>query len=166
MTPATRRRTGRPTAFKPEYVDQVRKLCLLGATDAELADFFGVALSTLNNWKRSHPEFLDALKQGKIQADATVTERLYRRALGYSHKAVKILTVPRGANMGSDVVEHPYIERYPPDTTACIFWLKNRRPKDWRDRQPEAPPEDSDLTVQRLKAALDAMDAATTGEAA
>ena len=135
MPRATR---GRPSSFKPEYVEQVRKLCLLGATDPELADFFGVSISTVKNWKRAHPDFLSALKAGKLQADAEVAQRLYRRALGYSHRAVKILTVARGYNQGSDVVEHPYVERYPPDTTACIFWLKNRRPEQWRDK-PDGP---------------------------
>lgn len=137
------------------------KLCLLGATDTELADFFGVSEPTINAWKKAHPDFLASLKRGKLDADAQVTNRLFRRALGYSHKAVKIF-MPSGAE---SPVYADYIERYPPDTTAAIFWLKNRRPAQWRDRPPEQP-EDSDLSIQKLKAALDAMDAATTGEAA
>ena len=156
---------GRPSSFRPEYVEQVRKLCLLGATDAELADFFGIAVSTLNKWKLERPEFSASLRAGKLAADAQVAHKLYRRALGYSHKAVKILSVPRGANMGSEIRRVRYVERYAPDTTAAIFWLKNRRPADWRDRPPEQG-EDNDLSVQKLKAALDAMDAATMGDAA
>lgn len=125
----------RPSTYKAEFADQARKLCLLGATDKDLADFFGVTETTVNNWKSAHPAFVESLKEGKVQADANVAKSLYRRALGYSHDAVKIITVPRGENRGSDVQQVPYIERYPPDTTAAIFWLKNRRPDQWRDKQ-------------------------------
>lgn len=89
---------------------------------------------TVNAWKDAHPEFLESLKAGKEGADANVAKSLYRRALGYSHPAVKIITVPRGNNQGSDVEEVPYTERYAPDTTAAIFWLKNRKPELWRDK--------------------------------
>lgn len=122
---------GRPSSYRPEYAEQAFKLCLLGATDAELADFFDVAESTINKWKLDHTEFSEALKGGKQQADARVADSLYRRALGYEHEAVKIVA---DAKTGSEHVV-PYIERYPPDTTAAIFWLKNRRPDVWRDKQ-------------------------------
>lgn len=60
-----------------------------------------------------------------------VSKRLYSRALGYSHKATKIFL--RAGDSEPTLVE--YTEHYPPDTTACIFWLKNRQPRKWRDRQ-------------------------------
>lgn len=108
---------------------------MLGATDADLARAFDVAESTINLWKLHQPEFSESIKRGKDEADANVAKSLYRRALGYSHKAVKILTVAMGNNQGSQVEEVPYVERYAPDTTAAIFWLKNRRPDKWRDKQ-------------------------------
>lgn len=120
---------GRPSAYRPEFVDQAAKLCKLGATDRELADFFEVAESTLNLWKIEYPEFSESLKRGKEQADARVEQSLYRRALGYSHDAVKIFK-----NKDEEAVLVPYVEHYPPDTTACIFWLKNRQPDQWRDK--------------------------------
>jgi hypothetical protein len=80
-------------------------------------------------WQRKHPEFRQALKDGKLFADATVAEGLYKRALGYSHKAVKIVA---DAKTGTEHIV-PFTEHYPPDTAAAIFWLKNRRRKDWRD---------------------------------
>lgn len=119
---------GRPTLFKPEYVEQARKLALLGATDKDVANFFGVIEKTINNWKEAHPEFLQSLKDGKEIADTEIAGKLYHRALGYSHEAVKIMQYE-----GEPVIV-PYTEHYPPDTTAAIFWLKNRRSDLWRDR--------------------------------
>jgi hypothetical protein len=119
---------GRPSLFKEEFVDQGFKLCLLGATDKDLADFFEVDEATVNRWKEKHPEFCESLKNGKDAADSEVANKLYRRALGYSHEAVKI-ALHEGAP-----VYAPYTEHYPPDTTACIFWLKNRQRGRWRDK--------------------------------
>lgn len=120
---------GMKSIYKPEYAEQARKLCLLGATDKELANFFCVAESTINKWKTDYPEFSESIKSGKDIADGDVADRLYRRAMGYSHKAVKIFN-DQGAPL-----EVEYTEHYPPDTTACIFWLKNRQKGKWRDKQ-------------------------------
>lgn len=122
---------GRPSRYRAEYSEQAFRLCLLGATDADLAGFFAVSEQTINAWKQAHPKFLESLKAGKDEADANVAKSLYRRALGYSHDAVKIVA---DAKTGT---EHtvPYVEHYPPDTTACIFWLKNRQRTKWRDKQ-------------------------------
>lgn len=121
---------GRPTAYRAEYARQAKKLCLLGATDAELADFFEVSIRTIDGWKVRHGEFLQALKAGKDEADNRVERSLYQRATGYTHDAVKIF-MPAGAK---SPVYAEYREHVPPDTTACIFWLKNRRREEWRDK--------------------------------
>lgn len=121
--------TGRPSSYRPEYAEQAAKLCKLGATDKELADFFEVTEPTINNWKAQFPDFFKSLKRGKDEADERVEQSLYRRALGYSHEAVKIFK-----NKDEDAVLVPYTEHYPPDTVACIFWLKNRKPEVWRDK--------------------------------
>lgn len=119
---------GAPTKYKEEYNEQVYKLCLLGAIDKELADFFEVDESTINNWKLDYPEFFESIKRGKRLADANVAHKLYNRAIGYEHEAVKIF------NDNGQALEVPYTEHYPPDTTAGIFWLKNRQPEAWRDK--------------------------------
>jgi len=121
---------GRPTKFQPEFVVQAEKLAGLGATDREVADFFEIDEATVYRWKHTHPDFCEALKVGKQTADERVEQSLYRRALGYSHDAVKMF-MPGGA---TEPVVAPYVEHYPPDTTAAIFWLKNRKPDEWRDK--------------------------------
>src|SRR5215207_4981256 len=83
---------GRPVGsdnYKPAYASQAEKACRLGATDAELADFFGVSVSTINAWKTRHVDFLASLKTGKSEADDRVELALYRRAIGYSHEVEK-----------------------------------------------------------------------------
>jgi DNA-binding XRE family transcriptional regulator len=120
---------GRPTKFKPEYVDLAEKYALLGATDSQMAQFFDVTEQTLNSWKSEFPEFLESLKRGKEQADAHVSHSLYWRARGYSHASEKIFCTKNGEIVRAETVEH-----YPPDPTSMIFWLKNRRPKEWRDK--------------------------------
>ena len=120
----------RPTKYKKEFAEQAYKLCLLGATDAELADFFGVQEKTVNNWKKAHKEFLQSIKRGKDIADADVAERLYMRAMGYMAKDTKFAT-----HEGLITDEREHSKEYPPDTTAAIFWLKNRQSAKWRDKQ-------------------------------
>jgi hypothetical protein len=80
---------------------------------------------------------------GKATADARVEQSLYRRALGYSHDAVKIF-MPAGAVAP---VIAPYVEHYAPDTTAAIFWLKNRRPDECRDKTDVAVSVDESLAA-------------------
>lgn len=125
---------GRPTSFKPEFVKQAAKLCALGATDFELADFFGVTVQTLNRWKISRPDFCSSIKVAKEEADNRVERSLYNRATGYSYQSEKIMTVAQGGGV-SDIERVAITEHVPPDVTAQIFWLKNRRKDDWRDRQ-------------------------------
>jgi hypothetical protein len=122
------RKQGRPSKYKSEFDEQARKLCLLGATDAELADFFGVAEDTINEWKSAHPSFSVSVKEGKKQADAEVADRLYQRALGYSHPEVDIRVIDHEIVM-TDITKH-----YPPDATSAIFWLKNRQRDKWREK--------------------------------
>jgi hypothetical protein len=119
---------GRPSSYKPEYAAQAAKLCNLGATDRELADFFEVSEQTINAWKTQFPEFLETLKLGKESADARVEQSLYRRAVGYSFDSEKIFNDKTNGIVRASCVEH-----VPPDVTACIFWLKNRKQQDWRD---------------------------------
>lgn len=109
-------------------VEQARKLCLLGATDQEVADFFDVSTRTIYRWKALHDAFCQALKAGKAEADDRVERSLFSRATGYEHDEVDIRVVDH------QIVQTKLRKYYPPDTTAAIFWLKNRKPEDWRDK--------------------------------
>jgi hypothetical protein len=121
---------GRPPIYNPElYPAQTEKLCRLGATNADLADFFKVAIRTIERWCVEHEEFCRATKRGKEFADDHVEDSLYHRARGYTFDSEKIFQ-HQGKIIRAQVREH-----VPPETAACIFWLKNRRKDDWRDKQ-------------------------------
>ena len=122
---------GRPSKYKEEYCEQAEKLCKLGLTDKQLSVFFAVSEPTLNKWKKDFPEFLKSLKVGKDISDDLVVRSLFERATGYSHPDTHICVIKQ------KVVITPIIKEYPPDTTACIFWLKNRDKENWRDRPEE-----------------------------
>lgn len=101
----------------------------MGSTSAEIAEAFGCSLSTLYEWQKAFPELADSIKRGKAAADDLVEQSLYQRARGYSHPDVQINVLRDGT-----VIKTDYTKVYPPDTTSMIFWLKNRRPREWRDR--------------------------------
>lgn len=133
---------GRPTDYRAEYAEKAYKLCLLGMTDKELADFFEVSEQTINAWKEKHPKFLESLKAGKDDADAKVADRLYQRAMGYTHPEEKIFQYEGG------VVRTETLKHYPPDTAAAIFWLKNRNKSKWRERVEHTGPDGGAIPVQ------------------
>jgi hypothetical protein len=143
----TRARRAAPrSSYRAEYAEQARKLCLLmGADDQELARFFDVSPATLQEWLASVPEFAAAVLAGRTLADADVADRLWRRAVGYSHAAVRIFSHQGKA------LEVAYTEHYPPDTAACLFWLKSRQPDWWRERI-----EHDHLAPAEMLASLDA----------
>lgn len=116
---------GRPSKYKEEYAEQAYNYCLLGAIDEQLASFFDVSVTTINTWKETYPDFLASIKKGKEQADLEVTQSLKKRASGMK---LKKQVVKEGG-----IVELE--DEIPPDTAAMIFWLKNRQPKIWRDKQ-------------------------------
>lgn len=121
---------GRPSEYKPEYAEQARKLCLLGATDQEVADFFEITARGLYKWKNSHADLNEAMKAGKSEADDRVERSLYQQAVGYEQDEVKIF-MPANA---AEPVYAPFRAKVAPNVAACIFWLKNRRRDEWRDK--------------------------------
>lgn len=120
---------GRPSDYRPEYTQQAAKLCALGATDYELADFFGVDTRTIYRWKNTHEEFCQAVTCGKEKADERVERSLYNRAVGYSYESEKVF------QFQGNVIRAPTVEHVPPDPGAAMNWLKNRQGERWRDKQ-------------------------------
>ena len=120
---------GQPTSYKEEYNDLAFKYCLMGATDVRLAEFFDVTEKTITNWKNKYPEFLLSIKRGKHESDAEVVNSLFGRAKGYEVTETRE-EVGTAGDKSITTTKH-----VPSDTTAAIFWLKNRQPKQWRDKQ-------------------------------
>ena len=121
------KKMGRPSSFSEKLANRIIDLAKTGKTDKEIADKIGISLTTLSNWKSNFPDFLEALKGSKNVADQMVVASLFQRAIGYSYATVKFVSTKQG------VEAMDYIEHCPPDVTACIFWLKNRQRKAWRD---------------------------------
>jgi hypothetical protein len=121
---------GRKSGFRSEFIRIAFIAAKYGAIEEEIARDLGVSPRTFANWKNSYPEFLQALKTAKEVCDDRMERSLFHRGIGYSHEAVKVFL-----NRDGKVIEHKYIEHYPPDTAAAFIWLKNRRPDRWRDTQ-------------------------------
>ena len=137
-------KAGRPTKYNANFNKQVKKLCLLGATDMQIADFLEIDHATLNRWKTKYPGFCDSLKGGKILPDIKVAQSLYKRAIGYRYKEVTFEKIEGKLNLEitpmQTITQDAYkkkviIKEVAPDVTAQIFWLKNRQKEIWRDRQ-------------------------------
>lgn len=111
--------------YKVEYARIALTMCRMGAIDKDLAEAFGVSLRSINNWKKKHPLFADALSEGKPCANAQVEEALFKRAIGAVVKETKVLVV-------DGVIKERVIDKeFPADTKACLSWLANRDPDRW-----------------------------------
>lgn len=135
---------GRPTDYHFKYCEQAKMLCLLGATDEQIAEFFGICVATYYNWRNEHPEFLEAVKSGKKIANAEVAHSLFSRAKGCTVKETTYERVDLRDNLETLPDEHMTIDIFkkkivikelPPDQGAAMNWLKNREPDLWRDKQ-------------------------------
>jgi hypothetical protein len=132
---------GAPSTYDKDFARQAKELCLRGATDADLANFFGVTTVTIWNWSTRHQEFFNALHVGKDAADARVERSMYENAIGY--EVVKDeLVVYKGK-----VKKYQVHTKLPPNDRAGKFWLINRKPLDWRERTETAFDPDKPLKV-------------------
>ncbi|MFW6341425.1 MAG: hypothetical protein ACOC00_00205, partial [Halothiobacillaceae bacterium] len=115
--------------YRTSHDEKAQRLCMLGGTNEDLALLFGVGITTIERWMQKHESFRGAVKAGRSGADEEVARHLFLRATGYEHDDEKIFC------SDGEVIRAATRKRYAPDTTAQIFWLKNRRPDLWRDRQ-------------------------------
>lgn len=105
-----------------------------GLTDEQIAQNIGIARSTLNVWKNRFVDISDSLKRGKEVIDRQVENALLKRALGYEYEEVKMV-VEKDEKGNEKKRQEKVIKKVVPDVTAQIFWLKNRKPNEWRDKQ-------------------------------
>lgn len=110
----------RPLIYQESYAARAYNLCLLGLEDKHLMAAFGISSKTLDDWRQWYPEFNQAIQEGRLEADSRVARSLYERAVGYSHPDTDI-KIYKGELIKTDVTKH-----YPPDVTACMYWLQNR----------------------------------------
>lgn len=106
-----------------------------GLTDEMICKNLGISVASFHNYKKEHLEFLEALKRGKEEIDIMVENALLKSALGYqytetTHEAIKI-----GEDQTEAKLVKTVLKEVAPNTTSLIFWLKNRKRKEWRDQQ-------------------------------
>ncbi|KIQ83542.1 phage protein [Bacillus sp. L_1B0_8] len=106
-----------------------------GLVDEQIAKNIGISRATLSNWKKKHPLITRALARGKEVVDREVENALLKRALGYTYEEVTVLRQEVEEGVFESVEAKRVKRQVPPDTTALIFWLKNRKPDTWRDRR-------------------------------
>jgi hypothetical protein len=123
---------GRPTVYKPEYAEAARSFCASGATNALLAEQFAVSRSTVDRWIAAIPDFRHAIQQGREVADGAVVSALFARATGMERKMTRVF-----CHNGQPITVDYRVE-LPPDVRACMFWLRNRQPRQWRESRPLA----------------------------
>lgn len=127
---------GRPTKYSQAHIIAVEMMARIGMTDLQMSGRFGVAESTFHKWKKDHPDFAKAIKKGKVEPDDKVEAQLFRRALGYEYIEETETVVGREKNgaliLGVTKRLHKHM---PGDPLSTFYWLNNRKPEKWRQRQ-------------------------------
>lgn len=116
-----------PENFIKDIPKRAYRLALLGLTNEELAVSFGVSPKTIVKWMKNHPRFNQSVTKGREEADSKVAQSLFKRATGYKIQDTYIAVIK------GEIVTHEYTKEFVPDTTAAIFWLKNRQKDKWAD---------------------------------
>ena len=145
---ASKRERGRPSMLTADKLVMVRTLAGHGISEVRMQSDLGVSERTWRRWKTKHPEFVAALRVSDAEMLEIARSSVVKRMQGYDFRAVKIITVPLGAGMGSEVREVPYVEHVPPDTTAAMWVMKNRDPAAWKDRRDAEQPLDVVVRVE------------------
>jgi hypothetical protein len=149
----------KPTTYKPEYDKMASKLCKLGATNSDLADFFEVTMNTITNWQSEQTTFLRACRLGKDATDGRVERSFAMRAQGFWIDTEKVFTHKVRDKDGNEevlVTRVPTREYIPPDGGAAMNWLRFRRPKEWREQpgliNPDGAPFEFTLKLGQMNA--------------
>ena len=133
------------TKYSEDFPRRAEGYARDGLIDEQMAAKLGISKQTFYDYQKRYPDFLDAIKRGKAPVDDDVESALLKSALGWDYEEVH--TEIREVN-GKQYKTIKKVKRIvPPSNTAQIFWLKNRRPKKWRDKQDLNITDDIELTV-------------------
>lgn len=138
--------------LKPEKLILLTGWARDGLTDEQIAHNIGINVKTLWDWKTNFNPICNALKEGKEVADREIENALYLSAKGHTAKVKKAIKVKTVRQDGSKKIEEEHIEYIedeiyiPPNTTAQIYWLKNRKPNEWREK-PQAEITDAERVI-------------------
>lgn len=122
--------------LEPESLILVEGWARSGLTNKQIAQNMGITEKTLYEWLGKYPQLSEALKKNKEIADFIVENALFKKATGYDYKE-KVAEMVRDPRTGEIIKQHirEVTKHQPPDTLAIIFFLKNRKPKEWRDKR-------------------------------
>ena len=123
----------RPSKYETHVaprLEEVKDWCRNGATDEEIAERLGISMRTFYEYKREFSQFSQSLKESKEVVDSQVESALLKRALGYEYDEITKERNDKGELVVTKVVRKQVV----PDTTAQIFWMKNRRPDKWKEK--------------------------------
>ena len=123
-----------------DRLPEVEQMARNGYTNKDICQALGIAQQTLNNWREKYPDFAEAIKKGKMIVDAEIEQKLITNEKGHlfweeTQELMPVMDEETGRMINEMTTVKRVLKYIKPDTTAQIFWLKNRRPNDWRDRQ-------------------------------
>lgn len=122
-----------------------------GLIDEQIAANIGITTTTLYDWKKKYADFSDALKKGKEISDYEVENALFKSATGYEYEERKeVQEVVDGVMRKRVEITRKQV---PPNATSAIFWLKNRKPDKWRNKQ--------EIEISKLRAETKKLEAET-----
>ena len=112
-----------------DKLDEVGKLCMLGLTMEQLADYYEVHKDTIYEWQKVYPEFSDAIKSNTVLADVEVAKSTFKKATGFEYEEEESVII-------KGVLKTIKVKKYAkPDTMAAMFWLQNRQPENWKNKK-------------------------------
>lgn len=135
---------GRKSTFNDTVREAIIKLSEAGKTKEQIADIVGISTRTISTWMGKHQDFGLAVREARQVADELVVASLFSKAIGYSHKETKVF------QHEGQIVCHDIEKHYPPDTSAIQFWLRNRQPKEWKEKNESDINVNANLNVNKL----------------